>query len=265
MVKTIGDEIMSRFPTANDAAGAACSIHETMRSGCTGHQTGLSVRIGMHFGDVLPRGNDVYGDAVNVAARVASVSMANQIVTTLEFVRELAPEMSAKVREFDRISLKGKSGATSMYEIMWEQDDITHMPAIQVPSEVQGSRLRLTYAGKDYDITSDSPTFVIGRSPQSHLNIPDKIASRLHAKIEYRRGKFVLTDHSTNGTYVRNQQGQEMFLRREEIPLVGNGVIAIGESFAAAAKHQIHYTIVQSEEGTRQMPIQHLRSQINRR
>jgi predicted component of type VI protein secretion system len=54
--------------------------------------------------------------------------------------------------------------------------------------------------------------------------------SRLHAKIEFRNGKFVLIDQSTNGTYVRHGTGAEIVLHREENILNGSGTIATGHS-----------------------------------
>ncbi len=55
------------------------------------------------------------------------------------------------------------------------------------------------------------------------------LISRHHSKIEHRRGKFIITDQSTNGTFIRTTEGQDIFLRREEFTLFGSGYISLGK------------------------------------
>ena len=63
--------------------------------------------------------------------------------------------------------------------------------------------------------------------------VNDTMASREHARIECRRDKFVLTDQSTNGTYVITSDGPA-YLRREETALTGEGKISFGREIADA-------------------------------
>jgi predicted component of type VI protein secretion system len=58
--------------------------------------------------------------------------------------------------------------------------------------------------------------------------IVDPKVSRQHARIEKRRDKFVLADHSSNGTFVRLAGEAEICLRREELMLRGSGRIGVG-------------------------------------
>ena len=60
------------------------------------------------------------------------------------------------------------------------------------------------------------------------------MASRTHGKIELRRDKFVLIDHSANGTYVKLGNNPEVLLRREEYVLSGSGQIAFGQSCSSS-------------------------------
>jgi len=62
------------------------------------------------------------------------------------------------------------------------------------------------------------------------------MGSRLHGKIEYRLGKFVLGDHSANGTYVTFENEPEIVLRREEVVLRNRGSIAFGQSRQTATE-----------------------------
>src|SRR4030067_2380229 len=94
VIKTIGDEIMCTFPTADEAAKSACEMHEVLQEdvteGMSDTTTTLAIRVGMHFGPAILEGGDVYGDAVNVAARMAAQDKGGQIITTQSTVELLA-------------------------------------------------------------------------------------------------------------------------------------------------------------------------------
>ena len=70
---------------------------------------------------------------------------------------------------------------------------------------------------------------------KADMVVNDTMASREHARIECRRGKFILTDMSTNGTYVLTAEGPS-YLRREDIVLVGEGKIALGREISEATE-----------------------------
>jgi len=74
------------------------------------------------------------------------------------------------------------------------------------------------------------PAVTLGRDPQCDVVITDKMASRMHARIERRRDKFVIVDQSSNGTYVTVDGEREILLRREELILRGKGHISFGHA-----------------------------------
>jgi pSer/pThr/pTyr-binding forkhead associated (FHA) protein len=67
-----------------------------------------------------------------------------------------------------------------------------------------------------------------GRDGGCDFIIEDRKASRQHAHVERRRDKFVLVDHSSNGTWVRLGDAAPVVLRREELMLHGSGAIGFG-------------------------------------
>ena len=68
VIKTIGDEIMCRFSSANDCVRAAKEIQEEISAGIQGESTPIQIKVGLHFGPaILMEDGDVFGDAVNVA------------------------------------------------------------------------------------------------------------------------------------------------------------------------------------------------------
>ncbi len=111
VIKTIGDEIMCTFPTADDATNAACQMQEDLDEINTTQDADkpeIKIRVGLHFGPALLEGGDVFGDAVNVAARMAAQAKGGQIITTKTTLDLLEPIMQASARFVDNAPIKGK-------------------------------------------------------------------------------------------------------------------------------------------------------------
>jgi hypothetical protein len=220
---------------------AACQINETLDRGVDGLPA-LAVRIGLHYGPVIEDRDDVYGDSVNLAARMVSVAKAQQIITTQETVAALSADVARLTRIYDRATVKGKQGKVTIYEVLWDVRDLTAIMSVTaVTRNLAAKQLRLRYGGREALVSADTRLFVLGRGLHCDLVVQSRLASRIHAKIEYHRGKFVLIDQSTNGTFVRTQDGKEVYLRREGLPLWGKGTISLGQSVADEAPHLIEY------------------------
>jgi hypothetical protein len=249
LVKTIGDEILVYFNDVDMALRAAHTIQEVMEDDKKPETIGVSIRIGMQFGSVILETNDIFGDTVNVAARIASMAKARQILCTKEMaflVNSL--ELSSFLRPFDCIRVKGKKDLLDIYIFLWEeeQDDVTNMaPAsssfTSLPLQNQGEKLTLAYQSKRYKIPVATTSYILGRGADCDLLVDGDLISRHHSKIEHRRGKFVITDQSTNGTFIRTQEGQEIFLRREELTLFGVGFISLGKKVDPSSEGTIQF------------------------
>lgn len=246
VIKTIGDEIMCTFPSAEAAATAACEMHEIIEDDVT-EQTAagpisLAIRVGMHFGPAILEAGDVFGDAVNVAARMASMAKAGQIITTQTAVEEMSPILRASTRFIDRAPVKGKKDTMDIYEVIWQQEDVTRMSTgIGVKSDQAAVHMRLTYHAAQVILNDERTQVVLGRSQSADITVDEALASRQHVRIEHRRGKFFIIDQSTNGTYVKHGNN-EAFLRREEMPLAGNGMISLGRPFSEGPKEVVHFS-----------------------
>jgi hypothetical protein len=242
LIKTVGDEIMCRFPTCDEAVLAAQRINQAMENESSFGGVVVAVRIGIHFGTVVEKDGDLYGDVVNVAARMTSIARGKQIITTQAVVDNLSKALANGVRLYDEAMVKGKQEEIKMYEILWGQEDVTGIISqAELVKHPAFSFLKLVYSNAEYVMKPTDALILIGRGNQCDLIVDTMLVSRTHARLEYRRGKFVLIDQSTNGTFVKIQDGAEVYLRREELPLSGEGVISLGESVEVRSKNMIQF------------------------
>ncbi len=235
VIKTIGDEIMCRFSSANDCVRAAIECQEEISMGIQGETVEISIKVGLHFGPaILMEDGDVFGDAVNVAARMAGIAKGAQIITTEDTIKLLDADLQDISRRFDKTTVKGKEEEIVVHQVVWEtSDDVTRIE-IATETEVEEVRhISLEFRGQPVRISSnDNRIFVIGRGVQSDLQCQTSLASRSHATIEFRRGKFLLSDQSSNGTFVKTDDGENIFLRRQELMLWGSGQLGLGEEIS---------------------------------
>lgn len=236
VIKTIGDECMSWFPSADAAAGAAIEMQLAVSELPPVGSTRMGVRIGFHFGPLVERDGDVFGDAVNLASRLAGVATKGQIIIARETVMQLSPMLKGLTRAITTIQVKGKTRGTKVYELLWQQsEDLTALGAHQSTFKPRKAVLRLLVHGAELVLGEEKTALVLGRDMASDVVIAERLASRAHGKIERRLDKFVLTDHSVNGTFITIDGDREIVLRREEFTLRGHGWIAFGQSRSGAA------------------------------
>ncbi len=246
LVKTIGDEVMCTFPRAHDAVEAAKAMQESMdrmRFDGLADIPPPNIYVGLSFGPVISDGGDVFGDAVIMAARMVELAKPRQILTTEVTVSALPPEARAGAYYIDTTTIKGKSGEVRIHEIVWERTDKTVMVDGIMDSQTFRLRLEIRLGSKVLDVDQNRPLVTLGRQSHNDFVVDDSRVSRSHAKIEYRRGRFVLVDQSSNGTYVLPFGGKVSRLKREEAPLSGHGVIGLGHAPEHDAPDSVHYTI----------------------
>jgi class 3 adenylate cyclase len=232
VVKTIGDEIMALFPDAMSAVQAACEMQMAVSSRKPVDGVRVAIRIGLHGGPVLESDGDVFGDTVNVAARMAELAKAQQIVTTGATVSRLPQIMRASTRTLTALTIKGKAEDIEVREVIWqESEEMTMMVGHTISAPVREPALRLVHQGETFVVDASRPSVTIGRDEHADIVIQDRRASRMHARIERRRDKFVFVDVSSNGSYVIVKGEAEIQLRREEFVLRDSGSISLGHPY----------------------------------
>lgn len=229
LVKTIGDEVMATFNTAEDAFMASTEMQQRISDLPSVSGVKLTIRVGFHYGSAIEEANDVFGDTVNTAARIVGLANSEQILTSKQTLDELPALLRESTRDLEQLSVKGKADGVHVFEVLWRQTEELTMKAESV-SKMTGRpiKLCLRYRGKAFLLDSKSALLTLGRDPGSDLVIEDRKASRHHARIERRGDKFMIIDQSTNGTYLGPKGEKEILLRREEVLLQGTGTICFG-------------------------------------
>ena len=246
VIKTIGDGIMCTLPGALNGVLAACDMQRKMARDIDFVRDNLAVRIGFHHGDALEENGDVYGDAVNTAARMASLAKREQIVTTASTVDgvQKAPE----TRSLGRARVSGKLLPIEIVDVIW-QEDTSGMTMVQsairigdLPGAAPAkSKLKLRHRGNLIELTEDSEPFMMGREATNGLVVEADWVSRTHAQIEFKRGHFMIIDRSTNATYVTIGQDVELRVHRDELHLRKSGSISMGQSATINTHDLIHF------------------------
>lgn len=240
LLRTVGDAVLASFQQTDSAYLAAVDIQKA-------HQRlNLSVRVGFHHGEVIPDGGDVYGNAVNLAARVASFAEACEICTTEDAVAQLSVRHRSNALFMDRIDFKGMSEPMPVYRIQWSEDDAATaiVSAASRTTRYQTNLvLDLLIGARRIRIDSENPVLTFGRAFDNDVIIDIESASRNHAKIELARGRFLIHDSSTNGTYLIRGGFSSEFIRRESASLDNFGSIGLGFSPDTNSRHVIEFRI----------------------
>lgn len=243
LVKTIGDEAMVVFPTADQAVIAAAEIQQRMTELVRERNVRIALRIGVHCGTAIEVENDVFGDCVNVAARMVGLAKSGQVILSGSTAGVLSPELRSRVREVDVLTVKGKDKDIVITELAWQ--DNADLTTLTTRPKLRAARLELVHGTQAIELGPATSTLTLGRDAQNDIVIADRLASRLHARIERRRDRFVLVDQSSNGTFVTVDGEGEVQLRREEMMLRGRGHISFGHPYQADPLETLEFAFIE--------------------
>jgi class 3 adenylate cyclase len=246
VIKTMGDEVMATFETSDDSLDAAAQMQTEITAHPDLQVEGqhVAIRVGAHYGPVVEEERDVFGAAVHTANRMTSQAKAGQIIVTDGLMKHASAEWHEVARMLDVSVPRGQQGEVGVYEVLWQRGEATSMlPSIATLTEHHRPfHIRLRYG--DREITLDDrqrPSATIGRGEDNDLVVRGNLVSRLHARIEAGKNRFMLVDQSTNGSFVQTSKGEDAFVRRDSVPLSGNGIIGLGRVPEAESYHTIEY------------------------
>jgi class 3 adenylate cyclase len=246
VVKLLGDGVLAVFPVSSQAVAAVVEMQRVHHKRIQSWPANLRMRlqVGVACGEIVEVNGDCYGDAVNVASRLSDMSGADQIWATDTAVMSL-PSKDVRFRSLGAINLKGKAESRVIYRIEWQtevaSDFLTIAGVLEqtaAPGNTAPGQIDLSWLDVSASFKASALPIHIGRVAEADFVINDPRVSRLHAKIEWRQGAFVLADVSSYGTWVRfgsngtDAAPTELALRRQECVLLGTGEMALGAPFS---------------------------------
>ena len=267
VVKTLGDGLMAVFVAPSSAVAAADDMHESLeRIGTPGRpgaamgirMAPLKLQVGLAKGEVIEISGDLFGDAVNVAARLLDHAGDNETLATANVVEGLDDWIRSRFRSLDRLQLRGRVEPVHVHLLVpvrrFGDTAVTAFGDI-APTAPEPEGIRLTWVDQSRIYAGTSLPVVLGRSPQATYIIDDNRVSRSHARIDWHGGTFQLVDLSYNGTYVRFDHDPEIIsLRRGACTLHGSGMIGLGAPPSEAASPSVRFEILKFADTQKQFP-----------
>jgi len=241
MAKAAHDRAMILVATPDAAADAAVAIHTAVNEFPAIGAVKLAVGIGFHYGPVIQKDTDVFGDTVNLAARLGEQAAQGQIITTQETADALSPIYRPWLRKLGTVEIKGRSEDVEITELVWRPDDSATLVSKRRTTTEGVQKLKLKFRGVEIVRRREKDAIVVGRETDCGLVVDTDQVSRHHCTIERRGDKFVLTDTSSNGTYVTISGEAEVHLRREELTLSKRGWLSFGQPREAAKEASVEF------------------------
>jgi class 3 adenylate cyclase len=244
IVKNLGDGLVCQFSDADAAFRAACKMQEASAEVAAAAWPAMKIKVGYNYGPVVLKGGDVFGDTVNVCARLVSLANPAQVLTTLRTVEMLSPGFRGRCRELYVTPVRGRVSQVRVWEVLWRSDpDVTKVEVFE-PSGEPGARwvLKVTLGGESHVVQPGS-VLRIGRDAGNDVVVGTEHASRIHARIFTREDHFVIVDQSSNGTFLMADGSREVRLRRSEALLGDRGWIGLGRSAATHGDHVLRYRL----------------------
>lgn len=249
LVKTIGDEVMCVFHDPARGAMAATDMQTAVRR--AGEQSMFKtqpqrIKIGFHYGLGIEEEKDVFGEAAITAQQMIKMAKADQVITSRKTLEALPVELRSAVRFVDKVPAEAWTGDIEAFEMIWEISGVTQVSDSLVNRTMSRSvheRLTLKYEGQTVVLDGDRGTLSIGRTDANELVVPVDLVSRNHAVVELDRGRFQISDMSSNGTFVEDNEGKVSRLRRERLALRGSGRICLGGTSDQNPRAVIEYQV----------------------
>lgn len=245
LVKTIGDGIMASFLTADAAFRCAEAIVAAMRCAELESERPLGVHVGFHFGPVIVANGDLFGDTVNVAARLTELADSQRIFTTDSTAEQLDETLRARVRRVGPVAIRGRRDPIDLFEIATGNETLVQWGDRPREEETAaaGPWLRISCRGKEHVLRGERGRLTIGRDASNDLVLKSLSASRFHATVERRKRGWYLVDRSRNGTLVTTDSGQSMRLRREDLRIEGSGTFCVVASLDTRPDEAIRFEL----------------------
>lgn len=248
VLDTIGDEIICSFEKADCALNAARAIQAIMHAQ---HEQGLNIRIGMHSGPIHIDNDLPFGDTINITARVIALAKAGEIMLSEQAYVRLSDKHRSQTRYFNTVHVKGKCKPYIIHQAIHDKNDGTYVIS-HADTHTNDRRRMITgvtlhHANAETHIPPGKEV-LIGRGKQCGLQVFSDSASRIHAVVEFNSGKLIITDRSTNGTFIHTRAGKretdnkELFIHHGRWTTSSDGILRLGQPVKAQVEDLIYFS-----------------------
>ena len=240
VVKSLGDGLLVHFADCDQALESCAGLIEVIADVPALHEfdTPLYFKVGVECGVVVIHDSDLYGTAVNVAARLSAVAQRNEMLIGEGAHARLGDHHRLHCLALDRISVRGCREPVAVWRYLFG-DYLTDEPITQMLPVSPGGfrfdpvgerRIALEWGAQSIRVIErGEPSVQLGRGASMDIRIDDRRASRRHASIGWDGGSCVLSDFSSNGTWVVFAgMIPALHLHRDMLQLHGAGEIHFG-------------------------------------
>jgi adenylate cyclase len=238
------------FPTADSAFGVACSVQQACREHGHGSMP-AEVRMLLDRQDgglIDDAASTSVGGIYGLAETLLKQIPPRQIFATRTIAGDLGELSRARFRLYEQDAAGADTGIP-LCQVICNEETVTRIAIPTQHQERSGANRSLSLRWRENTMTlvSDSPSLTIGRGEQSDIHIESELASRIHARLGFQQTNFILTDQSTNGTFVQIDDDDEVYLHHEQIVLRGSGVISLGRHIRAGGGKLIYFKLSAQE------------------
>ncbi len=171
--KTIGDAVMAFYPNPSDAVKAAIEMQQKLDDynvDILDKDQQIHIRIGLNYGPGMVKDRDVFGDVVNVAARIEALAKSEQIYLSESLAKEVA-DLKLPLKVIPDVAVKGKEQKLVIHEVMWRELK-REVKKVSPPTTVPSIAARVPVAEAAKPTSEQKGTVVLGGSPVAVIGKP---------------------------------------------------------------------------------------------
>lgn len=229
VLKSTGDGLLAIFTEPD------CALEAAYRVQIAPPPDGpVSLRQALHWGEALVSESDVYGDAVNVAARLLALARPGEVLVTEELERACGPVGKNRLRPMPELAISGRVRGARVFSLTGPEEPAQTVLPLRDRSKTPERILLLAGLAETIQLSTERTLVRVGREAGNELVFHQKCVSRRHATLRCELRRFVLVDHSANGTFVGRGEGEGVCVHRERTILDGEGWLAFGGPRSAA-------------------------------
>ena len=240
LVRSKGDDVLCTFA---DPSAAMVAVRAMLSLTFEGS---LRIHAGVHFGPIIHARGDIFGDAVNLTARLAALANPGEALISQSFAERLGDSDIPALRVLEKVALRGKSARINVYALQ-EHDVESQTAAAFVPGSghtntrsgvaAAGATLTLAYA-EQVLLYKENARVSIGRSTDCDILIPRPWVSRHHATVTVQRGRVQIDDRSSSGDLHRLERWPGVLRAPRDRRTDGLGHHLAGDAYHGRARRR---------------------------